>query len=1207
MKIIRLLFFVFCLTPLASFAANSEFTMAAQLLAAAKAADIQQVQSLVNAGANVNFVDSTGVSIVCTALMNNDTRAAQILQMYGADASKCDRQIKQYNNRNKPRETGGLFSGLSSAQTISLAAAGAAVVVGGLLLLTDVFDPGNDNQSAGSGGNRPDNNPGTDTGGNINAAFVLPYGPTMKNAEQEAADYPKELDFYSPSDDSIYARNFKYMTDNYGQNYLLMMHGYSPLARGYMGMQTLRNISSREPLDLLGVNWFNSKVMGGRPVNVAMITQNGIASAGYAYDVDASDSLTDTLLPWTTSNGTTVNNADNSMVSSKYFNNKVILGAGDATQSGATTAEDAAALQHFDLAGYGTVVNNYYASDVDNQLVKIVGGRTSGYANADFMGFMPNGQMTIYRAGNGMAFVDAEDDVTGTFTKDDTGALSTINLFGQDLDVTLGNGNSFVAKNEEQDLSYVGYVGTNGLLYIGPDGAVNQAYSMNEDTGVLTLTQQLQQSDYFNYKGLRHAANLWAVGDLDGGRSKPDVLSNAFVVDGLRAKTVETIEDVLSVGDVDRRQAAISGLVNSYYDAVDDSYYPGADATYLFGNLGSGFAPLVIFSTGAFETDSSYSGRTLSATFENAVPLAYENSEHYFMSVVGVGLTGSGTAGVKSVTGYAPSGKIALAQWNDTDTDKYYKARVCGIAGTGAGDVDPWCFAAAGVTDEMAVSAAAGATGAVKSAFPYLSNPQIFALLALTADGPYLGTGADGKAITKESLAAYLQSMYMLPNEYQYMVDNGADYLDTFANVFGYGLINLERATKPGTAVYYYNGNDIVSADGNAYWRAASNTVFRPSAVFNLSGETISAPFFDTLTSVDGDLSVPRVWQNEFTMGTNGRHALYMGDVLGDLSIGTDNVTKMKVGDLGFAMSVSGRPYDDNMGGVDSIRLDYAVGNWNFAASYQRYLTDGVSRFSGAANPVLGIASNVLVSDIDYKFGEWSVGVRAFSGAITDEGLLENDPTISSQYMPAKLGLMRGGQSHIAWESDAFKLKTAFGVAYESDTLLGAYTDGLLNLGAGSTTYVDIVSQYRIIDDVNLMLHATFAKTANDMMGGHVLGLSDIYSNAFAVGANVGKFEFVASMPLAVTDAALKYAYAKYGVSETADNNYVLNIIDTHVEDLSLAASKREFRYSGTYRHNFGSFTDGAFGFIYRVNPNHTDEFGNESIFMMKISHRLGI
>jgi len=56
-----------------------------------------------------------------------------------------------------------------------------------------------------------------------------------------------------------------------------------------------------------------------------------------------------------------------------------------------------------------------------------------------------------------------------------------------------------------------------------------------------------------------------------------------------------------------------------------------------------------------------------------------------------------------------------------------------------------------------------------------------------------------------------------------------------------------------------------------------------------------------------------------------------------------------------------------------------------------------------------------------------------------------------------------------------------------------------------------------------------------------------------------------------------------------------------------LRPDMRELRLSGTYRHQFGEFTDGAIGFIYRVNPNHTDDFGNESIFMMKLHHRLGI
>ena len=76
---------------------------------------------------------------------------------------------------------------------------------------------------------------------------------------------------------------------------------------------------------------------------------------------------------------------------------------------------------------------------------------------------------------------------------------------------------------------------------------------------------------------------------------------------------------------------------------------------------------------------------------------------------------------------------------------------------------------------------------------------------------------------------------------------------------------------------------------------------------------------------------------------------------------------------------------------------------------------------------------------------------------------------------------------------------------------------------------------------------------------------------------------------------------------ETDDGQYDLNVTDMYVADLNLRPDTREVRFTGTYRHNFGEFTDGAVGFIYRVNPNNTSEFGNESIFMMKLTHRLGI
>ena len=361
------------------------------------------------------------------------------------------------------------------------------------------------------------------------------------------------------------------------------------------------------------------------------------------------------------------------------------------------------------------------------------------------------------------------------------------------------------------------------------------------------------------------------------------------------------------------------------------------------------------------------------------------------------------------------------------------------------------------------------------------------------------------------------------------------------------------------------------------------------------------------MESADGEMSMPRVWENEFVFSASDKRGLYMGDVLGELTTRRDTENHSQIGALGLTMKLGEREYVDNMNGLDNLSLDYAVGAWKLGASYQHYFTDGASRFSGLANPVLGLASNVVVSDVAYGVGNWSFGVRAFSGVITDEGLLENDPTISAQYLPARLGLMRGAQSHMAWKGDKFALAMLVGNAYETDTLLGAMSDGLLDFGAGDTLYFDALADYKINDVVNLTARATFARTKTNAGGEFILGLTDIDSNAFAVGANIGDFEFSVSQPLAITDGSVRYAYADYDVYDGADGKYELNVIDTHIAELDLGASQREVRFTGTYRHRLGEFTDGALGFIYRVNPNHTDEFGNESILMMKMSHRLGI
>ena len=1240
MKYIRIFLFALFFAPMAAFAAtpSNEFMVAAQLLSAAKNADIQQVQNLINSGANVNYVDSTGLSLVCTALMNNDVRAAQILQMYGADASQCDRQIKQYESRNVPESSGGLFSGLSSAQSISLAAAGAAVVVGGLFLLTDWLDPGNENNNGGisGGGDRPGQGDGSGGNGNKTEWQVgaIPYGPAMPDAEAETKNYTANLYLYS--DAEAFKENFTLMTQTYRQNYLLMMHGYSSFARGYMGQRTLRyEDRSPVPASVLGnYNLGQWQLGGGRPVTVALVTENGINAASKpAGEISAEkNSLDDQLLVWSTMSGDKVNNTDVGMLSSKYYNNVIQLGTGEGdTLTNSYTYEDGTLVNNFDLAGFGTAVNNTSATNDDDLLAKVVGGGTSGYPNADFMGFMPNGQMMIFRTGDGNGLVNIakdEQSATGTYTMagDSLATGDTLSLFGKTLTVTrTGNQITAVADDETK---YTGYIGADGLLYIdsAADGVIDQAYELADNN--LTMVKKAGKIDYYNYKALINAAALYnangLTGDLEGGRSRPFILANASVIEPLHDKSSATIEDVLSYGnDSDSLLYGFTTLINEYYNNSEKDGVNGNDdtpdvyATAFFKGLGMTYSPLVIFSTGASETDANYSGKHLEASFENSAPLVFDNMEHLFMSVVPVSLSGAGTANVETVSGFNPSNsKYQVSQWQSTngtsdttDDDTFYMGRVCGVAGTGANGVDPWCFAAAGVTDELAVASAAGAAGSLKSAFSYMSSEQLFTLMALTADGAYLGTDTSGNPFsTEESLISYLQGIYQMPNEYEYRwKEGGENYLDVFKEVFGYGVINLERATKPGTNIYFYNGTDIVSDNGNAYWRAATNTVFRPSSVFGARAATISAPFFDVLESFDGSMTLPRVWKNEFSLAGASERGLYMGDVLGDFKTRDSDAPRVQFGNFGFSMAFSEKPYVDNLNGLDELSVDYSLGNWNFAAGYQRHFTDGNSRYNGMSNPILGLASNVVASDVAYGMGRWSFGARAYSGNITDETMLDNDPTISSQYLPARLGMMHGVQSDVAWNGDKFGFTAAFGVAHETNTLLGALSGGLLNMGNGDTSYIDTELRWAPMDKLNFTLRSTFARTSSDASGEFILGMSDVDSRAFAFGMDIGNFKFSVSQPLVVTNGYLMYPYADYDITESADGKYDLAITNTHVEHMDLSAQHREVRFVGEYRHNFGEFTDGAVGFIYRVNPNNTDMFGNEAILMMKMTHRLGI
>ena len=1227
-------------------ATGSDFQSAAKLLSAARRGDIQTVQYLINSGANINYVDSTGLSLVCTAVMNNDKQAIQILQMYGADASNCDNQIKQYRRRKNVAANGeeyDFFSGLSSSHVVVLSALGVAGVIGGIALLTDAFDSENNNGTSSSGGTRPGGGGNNST--SSTKSFTIPYGPAYidtttgnvnANNTSKITDY---LAGWSESSGSAYATDFNYIRQNTGnvgnyiadgvnpllENYLLVMGGYYSMANGYLGQYTHR----KDPTNgnytpvLSAIKDADGNYLQGPPVRVALITGHGINPAGSA---GSGNGITYAL-------GTSIDATTPTV--DKYLNN-----------------QDSKEVSGFDLSDSGSAFNPF-ANVNQSALAKIVAGwEADERSYGDLYGFVPNGQLAIYRTGDGSIWqnVTGAQQNVGTFTNNDadTNVLSagdTIELNGQtyliqnavDSSVTNPtitiNGKVYnvasaskmlVAKcTSDTSLSDIAiYIGTDGFWYVNNSGGddIDTVYAVDSSNNIYVKKEQVS-TGYSNFTAIGKAATEVSVDVIANTNVIPESRQNYYVTTNTLVKDMSLYEGISDV------KSFYQYLINSEYGVYGDANQGGI-ANDLFNGYSSN-KPIIVTPAGDYtmgivvsDSGGNIESRevylyTQDATFENYAPLLYSNLEHNFMTIVGVSHL-NGTSAATSVDNYGDGtsseyGPLQLSAWVDVETDSVtgntttttYSSRMCGLTGVGdaANGVDPWCFAASGPTAEMATASAAGAVASVKSAFSYMTNDQIYTLLALTADGPYLGADTGDKTLVK-----YLQDMYQLPLEYNTTGLSDDEYLNLFKNVFGYGLINVRRAIEPGASVYYYDGttNNIVSTKGtiNRYW----GTTARASSVLSLTGHgAIRTSFYDVLESNDGTLSLPRVWNSTIAADTNeSKYGLYMGDVLGDFDIDSTNKRTNKVGNLTIDMAISSRAYNDNMNGLDDMRVTFSNEKFDLATEYQHHFTDGESRFNGRANGLLNLVSNSISMSATYKHGHFGFGGRAFIGAITDETLLDTDPVVSSQYEPGRLGLVNGGAMDAKYNNDKFGLNMSFGVMHEDNTVLGMLSDGLLALNGADTKYVDAVAQYKPFENVKLSLRGTYAITDAVADGLFISDMSNIKSDSFAFGVDIGGFSFTAAMPLAVVDGKMGYGYADFDVVDNNDK-YEIAISNAHTEYIDLSAVKRELRFTTTYKQSVGTFTDAGVGFIYRVNPNNTDAFGNESIFMFKVHHRLGI
>lgn len=709
------------------------------------------------------------------------------------------------------------------------------------------------------------------------------------------------------------------------------------------------------------------------------------------------------------------------------------------------------------------------------------------------------------------------------------------------------------------------------------------------------------------------------------------IIANADATKFSVLSSTDTADSLAALGTDASGRTAFQNKVNQFYRVKESDFInagltatdwgdylaanpnaPGYFAEQLFNAYpqdGNGM-PMIIFGAGDYLAASSPS-TTLTATFENIAPKIYPNLEHLFMTSVAVMAMG-GTDGV-SITQSNPaasnsSNKIVLSQYADFNTGDIFRARSCGrVAGRGTDTIDPWCFAAPGINSEQSVASLAGSVGIVNGAFNYMSMRQLFTLLAVTADR---------LALTEDELKA----KYELPSEYNARIALGENYKDVFAEVFGFGLTNLNRATTPNSKVVVFtrsgNTDKIISSSGNSTWQARAaalggqmidaktlaGTNIIAGRAFGGKLNGISARAADMVVSADGDMSMPRIWD----IDANAMQARNSLDLFDNLrNFGNENITTTYDRDgikLGFAQGLDMN--DEIYMREISLELDgdKTFARLGYSASDSGFANDVAFSGRGAVG-IMGLASNNVQTLAGRKFGKFRLGVGGFSGSIKISDDIIADTTNSAKN--PTLGKMYGFNFAAKFAGEKSNMEFTAGSAIETNTILGAFGSGLMDLGGSSSLFARGVAGFDITDGVRLNASAEIVETSPANSQNFVMSdMSKFVSTAAAAELEIGKFTFGAALPLAIQNGYVKYLDVDMDYAET-DNGYDL-MINTADRKIDLAQDNREVRLNAAYRFDIGDWTTANIGAIYRMNPDNMTN-GDESILMLKLRHRLGI
>ena len=373
-----------------------------------------------------------------------------------------------------------------------------------------------------------------------------------------------------------------------------------------------------------------------------------------------------------------------------------------------------------------------------------------------------------------------------------------------------------------------------------------------------------------------------------------------------------------------------------------------------------------------------------------------------------------------------------------------------------------------------AAAVVAGAAAVLKGAYPHLSSREIVTLLEKTATplGACSVSGAtEGTTLGSDVCHAANDG-----------ITDGNQY---YSKLYGWGLVNLEKATKPVGTLWVHDGDSVSTESYNTYTVSNSKLMSAPMISKNFLNalpssftafDSYNRPFAVNTKSLLSVHTARKEFDDDFKAFMHGRDVMRLEP--------NDQFT------MSYAPRTSNRSSQMKTGLME-VAMDFGKTNLGFYYTEDTLNSRGNYFERPLNNPFVQIqeaygaeAKYNLTSKLTLGMG-YATGKNGFLG----DGDKDFDAPENRVSMVSTEAVYKATKSVV--------FKASYGVMEEQDSVLGMMGSGAFKMNGASTTFVSAGVEIKPTDKFKLNLAYTYGWTRPEQSSG-LMSLSRLTADGFA-------------------------------------------------------------------------------------------------------------